>query len=211
MEENSDDRGLEDEGSNTRGSKRSRKLETSDMEGCLLHFSKVFAHSIKDEESAKVLSSKSNGKSIKNAVTLLSQDNTVPFIARYRKERIPGKLQRSILDCFHHCNCSYSKPELRWCPSHYLSLSSSFLGLNEENLRTIEKEIERYKVLDQRRQTIVNQLNKQEKLLKDKKKLEELLSSVENATDLKELEEIYLPYKPKKNTLAAKARDQVSV
>ncbi len=83
--------------------------------------------------------------------------------------------------------------------------------MNEENLRTIEKEIERYKVLDQRRQTIVNQLNKQEKLLKDKKKLEELLSSVENATDLKELEEIYLPYKPKKNTLAAKARDQVSV
>ena len=101
---------------------------------------------------------------VESAVTLLDEGNTVPFIARYRKE-VTGELQ-------------------------------------DEQLRTIEERIKYLRNLDARRQEIINAITEQEKMT------DELMASLMKAVKLQELEDLYLPYRPKKRTRAMIARER---
>ena len=101
---------------------------------------------------------------VEAAVTLLDEGNTVPFIARYRKE-VTGELQ-------------------------------------DEQLRTIEERIKYLRNLEARRQEIINAITEQEKMT------DELMASLMKAVKLQELEDLYLPYRPKKRTRAMIARER---
>jgi len=101
---------------------------------------------------------------VESAVTLLDEGNTVPFIARYRKE-VTGELQ-------------------------------------DEQLRTIEERIKYLSNLEARRQEIINAITEQEKMT------DELMASLMKAVKLQELEDLYLPYRPKKRTRAMIARER---
>jgi len=101
---------------------------------------------------------------VESAVTLLDEGNTVPFIARYRKE-VTGELQ-------------------------------------DEQLRTIEERIKYLRNLEARRQEIINAITEQEKMT------DELMASLMKAVKLQELEDLYLPYRPKKRTRAMVARER---
>ena len=101
---------------------------------------------------------------VESAVTLLDEGNTVPFIARYRKE-VTGELQ-------------------------------------DEQLRTIEERIKYLRNLEARRQEIINAITEQEKMT------DELMASLMKAVKLQELEDLYLPYRPKKRTRARIARER---
>lgn len=89
-------------------------------------------------------------------VTLIDDGNTVPFIARYRKE-VTG-------------------------------------GLDDTQLRNLDSRLSYLRELDDRRQTILKSIGEQDKLTPELEK--EIL-----ATDSKtRLEDLYLPYKPKRRT-----------
>ena len=98
------------------------------------------------------------------AVELLDAGNTIPFIARYRKEATQG--------------------------------------LDEIALRAIEDAIERIKTLNARKATVLKTISEQG-LLTDT-----LRSQIQTCGDLRTLETIYLPYKPKRRTRATIAREQ---
>lgn len=90
------------------------------------------------------------------AVTLIDDGNTVPFIARYRKE-VTG-------------------------------------GLDDTQLRTLDSRLGYLRELDDRRQVIL-------KSIRDQEKLTPALESDILAADSKtRLEDLYLPYKPKRRT-----------
>jgi len=97
-------------------------------------------------------------------VELLDTDNTVPFIARYRKE-VTG-------------------------------------NLDEEQIIAIEDRIRMLRVLDARKETVLNSIEKQGKLTP------ELKAKILAATKLQEVEDLYLPYKPKKRTRATIAKEK---
>lgn len=101
---------------------------------------------------------------VEAAVGLLDEGNTVPFIARYRKE-VTGELQ-------------------------------------DEQLRTIEERIAYLRNLEKRREEIINAIIEQEKMT------DELMASLQKAMKLQELEDLYLPYRPKKRTRAMIARER---
>ena len=101
---------------------------------------------------------------VESAVGLLDEGNTVPFIARYRKE-VTGELQ-------------------------------------DEQLRTIEERIKYLRNLETRRQEIINAITEQDKMT------DELMASLMKAVKLQELEDLYLPYRPKKRTRAMIARER---
>ena len=101
---------------------------------------------------------------VEAAVTLLDEGNTVPFIARYRKE-VTGELQ-------------------------------------DEQLRTVEERIKYLRNLETRRQEIINAITEQDKMT------DELMASLMKAVKLQELEDLYLPYRPKKRTRAMIARER---
>ena len=101
---------------------------------------------------------------VESAVTLLDEGNTVPFIARYRKE-VTSELQ-------------------------------------DEQLRTIEERIKYLRNLEARRQEIINSITEQDKMT------DELMVSLMKAVKLQELEDLYLPYRPKKRTRAMIARER---
>ena len=101
---------------------------------------------------------------VEAAVTLLDEGNTVPFIARYRKE-VTGELQ-------------------------------------DEQLRTVEERIKYLRNLETRRQEIINAVTEQDKMT------DELMASLMKAVKLQELEDLYLPYRPKKRTRAMIARER---
>ncbi|HVV82352.1 MAG TPA: Tex family protein, partial [Kofleriaceae bacterium] len=101
---------------------------------------------------------------VRAAVELLDEGSTVPFIARYRKERTGG--------------------------------------LDEVQLRAIE-ERRAYRVeLEQRRATIRDAIAGQGKLTP------ELAAAIAAADSKAALEDLYLPYKPKRQTRAQKARER---
>lgn len=104
------------------------------------------------------------GWQVKVAVELLDEGNTVPFIARYRKEKT-GELK-------------------------------------DEQLREIEERIKYLRNLEQRREEIIRSITEQEKMTP------ELATAIEGAMKLQELEDLYLPYRPKKRTRASIAREQ---
>lgn len=97
-------------------------------------------------------------------VSLLDEGNTVPFIARYRKERTDN--------------------------------------LNDEQVLHIAEQLKRVRALNERRATIIEQLREMERLTPE---LEEQLGA---ASSLTRLEDLYAPFKPKRTTRAAIARDQ---
>ncbi|GMQ78460.1 MAG: Tex family protein [Anaerolineae bacterium] len=75
-------------------------------------------------------------------------------------------------------------------------------GLDEEQLRQIFGELERLRSLDNRRNVIVASIEKQEKLTPELKKM------LQEANNLSLLEDLYLPYKPKRRTRGSVARQQ---
>ncbi len=100
---------------------------------------------------------------VEAAVKLLDEGNTVPFVARYRKEAT-GELK-------------------------------------DEQLRTLEERIAYLRNLESRREEITNSITEQEKMT------DELAEKIAKASKLQELEDLYLPYRPKKRTRASIARE----
>ena len=98
------------------------------------------------------------------AVELLNAGNTIPFIARYRKEA-----------------------------TH---------SLNEIALRAIEDTLEKINVLAARKNTILKTIQEQGVLT------DELKRQIDDCTSLRDLEIIYLPFKPKRRTRATIARER---
>lgn len=84
---------------------------------------------------------------------LLDGGNTIPFVARYRKE-VTG-------------------------------------SLDEEQIRTISERAQYLRNLEARRQEILESITAQEKLTP------ELESQIQAAVKMQELEDLYLPYRPK--------------
>ncbi|MFV0467864.1 MAG: Tex family protein [Dysgonomonas sp.] len=73
-------------------------------------------------------------------------------------------------------------------------------GLDEVQIAAISEQNEKLKELQKRKQTILKSIEEQEKLTP------ELRNRIENCWDSTELEDIYLPYKPKRQTRAEIAR-----
>ncbi|GAK85565.1 transcription accessory protein (S1 RNA-binding domain) [Vibrio ponticus] len=90
------------------------------------------------------------------AVNLIDDGNTVPFIARYRKE-VTG-------------------------------------GLDDTQLRNLDSRLAYLRELDDRRQTILKSIQEQGKLTA------ELEQEIHQADSKTRLEDLYLPYKPKRRT-----------
>ncbi|HAS7775873.1 TPA: RNA-binding transcriptional accessory protein [Vibrio cholerae] len=90
------------------------------------------------------------------AVTLIDDGNTVPFIARYRKE-VTG-------------------------------------GLDDTQLRNLDSRLAYLREMDDRRQTILKSIQEQGKLTP------ELEQAILSADSKNRLEDLYLPYKPKRRT-----------
>lgn len=74
-------------------------------------------------------------------------------------------------------------------------------GLSDDQLRDLHEKYEYCKELESRRQTILNSIGEQGKLTPE---LEKIILQTENKT---ELEDLYLPYKPKRRTKAQIARE----
>src|SRR5688572_8712474 len=75
-------------------------------------------------------------------------------------------------------------------------------GLDEEQIRAIQSRIGKVRQLAERKQTILKTIEAQGKLTP------ELAEQIQNATTPKRLEDLYLPYKPKKQSLASIAREK---
>lgn len=90
------------------------------------------------------------------AVNLIDDGNTVPFIARYRKE-VTG-------------------------------------GLDDTQLRNLDSRLSYLRELEERRQTILKSIGDQDKLTP------ELTKDIQDADSKTRLEDLYLPYKPKRRT-----------
>lgn len=101
---------------------------------------------------------------VEAVVQLLDEENTVPFITRYRKERTGG--------------------------------------LNEEVIRRIQDRVTQLRELATRKQTILRSIAGQGRLTED------LTQAILAAESPKRLEDLYLPFKPKKKSLATEAREK---
>ncbi|MGO9108595.1 MAG: Tex-like N-terminal domain-containing protein [Thermoguttaceae bacterium] len=75
-------------------------------------------------------------------------------------------------------------------------------GLDEEQIREIQDRLAKMRLLADRKQTILRSIESQGKLT------EKLAKQILSATTTKRLEDLYLPYKPKKQTLATLARSR---
>ena len=75
-------------------------------------------------------------------------------------------------------------------------------GLDEEQIRQIQSRLGKMRLLADRKQTILRSIEAQGKLT------EKLAKQIQSATTTKRLEDLYLPYKPKKQTLATLARSR---
>src|SRR5262245_65000486 len=75
-------------------------------------------------------------------------------------------------------------------------------GLNEEVLRQIQERVASMRALADRKQTILKSIEGQGKLTDDLRK------AILAAETSKRLEDLYMPYKPKKRTLAMVARER---
>lgn len=97
-------------------------------------------------------------------IKLIDEGNTIPFIARYRKE-VTG-------------------------------------SLNDEVLRKFDERLTYLRNLEARKEQIIASIDEQGKLT------DELKEKIENAAALVAVEDLYLPYKPKKRTRATIAREK---
>ena len=75
-------------------------------------------------------------------------------------------------------------------------------GMDEEQIREVEARVAKYRLLAERKQTILRSIEGQGKLTP------ELAHQIEQADSTKRLEDLYLPFKPKKQTLATLARER---
>lgn len=75
-------------------------------------------------------------------------------------------------------------------------------GLDEEQITAVRDAVAKHRQLQERKATILRSLQTQEKLT------EELRHQIESADSLRRLDDLYLPFKPKKQSLASKAREQ---
>jgi uncharacterized protein len=101
---------------------------------------------------------------IADAIELLDEGNTIPFIARYRKE-VTG-------------------------------------GMDEVQLRRLAERLTYHRNLADRKATILRTIDEQGKLTPD------LAADIAAAETLQALEDLYLPYKPKRRTRATVARER---
>ncbi|RNC71818.1 MAG: RNA-binding transcriptional accessory protein [Desulfuromonadales bacterium] len=101
---------------------------------------------------------------VTNTVELLREGATVPFIARYRKERT-GEL-------------------------------------DEVQIRAIEERLAYFTELEERKLTVLKSIEEQGKLTP------ELKARIEGSRQKTEVEDLYLPYKPKRRTKATIARER---
>ena len=75
-------------------------------------------------------------------------------------------------------------------------------GLDEEQIREIQDRLAKMRLLAERKQTVLRSIEAQGKLT------EKLAKQILGATTTKRLEDLYLPFKPKKQTLATLARSR---
>lgn len=75
-------------------------------------------------------------------------------------------------------------------------------GLDEEKIRAIQANLAKARLLAERKQTILRSIQAQGKLT------EELAQRIQSVSTMKRLEDLYLPYKPKKQSLATLARSR---
>lgn len=75
-------------------------------------------------------------------------------------------------------------------------------SLDEVQIAAIRDRLEQLKELEKRRESILKSMLEMEKLT------DELKQKIESAATLTELEDIYLPYKPKRKTKASTAREK---
>lgn len=107
---------------------------------------------------------KINENQTKNVIKLIDDGNTIPFIARYRKEMTGS--------------------------------------LDDEILREFQERLTYIRNLESRKETILKSIEEQGKLTSKLKK------SIEEVITLVELEDLYLPYKKKRQTRGTKAREK---
>ena len=100
---------------------------------------------------------------VKKVIKLIDDGNTIPFIARYRKD-VTG-------------------------------------SLNDETLRKFDERLKYLRNLEDKKEKVVKRINELGKLDAD------LKNRIMNAETLVELEDIYRPFKSKKQTRATKARE----
>lgn len=105
-----------------------------------------------------------NPKMVTQTVALLDEGNTIPFIARYRKEATGS--------------------------------------MDEEVLRTLQERLEYMRNLEKRKLEIIASIDEQGKLT------DELNQQIIAAQKLQVLEDLYLPYRPKRKTRASVARER---
>lgn len=103
-------------------------------------------------------------RDVQNALALFAEGGTIPFIARYRKERT-GNMDETVL-------------------------------------RALYDRHEYLKELEERKQTILSSIEEQGKLT------EELKALILACLSRTELEDLYLPYRPKRRTRAQVAREK---
>lgn len=105
-----------------------------------------------------------SASNVSATIKLLDEENTVPFIARYRKE-VTG-------------------------------------GLDENQIRDIHEKMTYFRSLEARKITVLASIEEQGKLT------DELKQKIQAATKLQEVEDLYLPYKPKRRTRGIIAKEK---
>ena len=103
-------------------------------------------------------------KNVAGTLALLAEGCTIPFIARYRKERTGG--------------------------------------LDEVKIAAISEQFDKLRELAKRKETILKTIAEQQKLTP------ELQQRIDQTWETTELEDIYLPFRPKRRTRAQVAREQ---
>ena len=101
---------------------------------------------------------------VRSVISLLDDGNTIPFIARYRKEKTED--------------------------------------LDEVQIRSIRDRYEYITELEERKTVVLNSIEEQDKLT------DELRAKITAITTKQALEDLYLPFKPKKRTRATIAREK---
>ena len=103
-------------------------------------------------------------KQLQQVLSLLLDGNTVPFIARYRKEATGN--------------------------------------LDEVQIREIEERYQYLENLEKRKSEVLRLIEEQEKLTPD------LAASIQSASKMQQVEDLYRPYKQKRRTKATIAKEQ---
>jgi uncharacterized protein len=75
-------------------------------------------------------------------------------------------------------------------------------GLDEEDIRSVRDKLEFHRTLEDRKNTILKTIDEQDKLT------DELEEKIKSCTDLNTLEDLYLPYKPKRRTKGDMAKEK---